>query len=142
KTGRPLELFDCSTCDLCISACPNDANMRLRSLDGAIPFSRRHQIANFADFCNDCGNCEIACPDLGAPQFMKLRFFGSEESWRRHAPLDGFWIGPDSTRARINGTEYDERSSHPLIRYARRAVLDTANVNYINSHPALHVRTP
>jgi putative selenate reductase len=141
KTDRSLELFDCSTCDLCISACPNDANMRLRSLDGAIPFSRRHQIANFADFCNDCGNCEIACPDLGAPQLMKLRFFGSEESWRRHAPFDGFWIGPESTRARINGTEHDEHSSHPLVQYARRAVLDAATVNYINSHPTHQVRT-
>jgi putative selenate reductase len=133
KTGLPLGLFDCSTCDLCISTCPTDANMRLRSLDGAIPFTRKHQIANFADFCNDCGNCEIVCPDLGAPQRMKMRFFGSEESWRRHAPLDGFWIGPDITRARINGTEYDGDSSHPLVQYARRAALDRSYINYINA---------
>ena len=132
KTGLPLGLFDCSTCDLCISACPTDANMRLRSLDCAIPFSRKHQIANFADFCNDCGNCETVCPDLGAPQRVKLRFFGSEESWRRHAPLDGFWIGAEVTRARINGAEYDE-SSHPLVSYARRAALDRSYINYINA---------
>lgn len=133
KTGVPLDLFDCSTCDLCISACPNDANMRLPSLDCAIPFTRKHQIANFADFCNDCGNCETVCPDLGAPQRMKMRFFGSEESWRRHAPLDGFWIGPDITLGRINGAEYDDHSSHPLVQYARRAALDRSHVNYINA---------
>ena len=133
KTGVPLGLFDCSSCDLCISACPNDANMRLRSLDCAIPFTRKHQIANFADFCNDCGNCETACPDLGAPQRLKMRFFGSEESWRRNAPLDGFWIGPDATRARINGAEYDQHSSHPLVAYARRAALDRSYTNYINA---------
>lgn len=133
KTGHPLGLFDCSTCDLCISACPNNANMRLRSLDGAIPFTRRHQIANFADFCNDCGNCEVACPDIGAPQRTKLRYFGNEESWQRHREVDGFWVGPDVTRARINGAEYDEESSHPLVSYARRAALDRSHINYINA---------
>jgi putative selenate reductase len=133
KTGLPLGLFDCSTCDLCISACPTDANMRLRSLDSAIPFTRKHQIANFADFCNDCGNCEIVCPDLGAPQRMKMRFFGSEESWRSHAPLDGFWIGAGITRARIDGVEHDDDSPHPLVQYARRAALDRSYINYINA---------
>jgi putative selenate reductase len=133
KTGLPLGLFDCSTCDLCLSACPTDANMRLPSLDCAIPFTRKHQIANFADFCNDCGNCEMVCPDIGAPQRMKMRFFGSEESWRRHAPLDGFWIGAVSTRARIDGVEHDDHSSHPLVQYARRAALDRSHINYINT---------
>ena len=133
KTGHPLALFDCSTCDLCISACPNDANMRLRSIDSAIPFTRRHQIANFADFCNDCGNCEVLCPDIGAPQRMKMRFFGSEEAFRRHAPLDGFWVGAEHTLGRINGAVYDEESSHPLVQYARRAALDVSHINYINT---------
>lgn len=133
KTGNLLGLFDCATCDLCISACPNDANMRLRSLDSSMAFSRRHQIANFADFCNDCGNCEVACPDIGAPQRMKLRFFGSEESWRRHAPADGFWVGAEVTLGRINGTEYDDHTPHPLLQYARRAALDRSHINYINA---------
>lgn len=133
KTGLPLGLFDCSTCDLCISACPTDANMRMRSVDCALPFTRKHQIANFADFCNDCGNCEIVCPDLGAPQRTKMRFFGSEESWRSNAPLDGFWIGAGITRARINGVEHDDGSAHPLVQYARRAALDRSYINYINA---------
>jgi putative selenate reductase len=133
KTGQRLGLFDCSTCDLCISACPTDANMRLPSLDCSIPFARKHQIANFADFCNDCGNCETVCPDLGAPQRMKLRFFGSEASWNRHATLDGFWVGDSMTRARIDGAEYDDQSSHPLVSYARRALLDRSHVHYLNT---------
>jgi putative selenate reductase len=133
KTGNPLGLFDCSSCDLCISACPNDANMRLPSLEGATSFARKHQIANFADFCNDCGNCEVVCPDLGAPQRMKLRFFGSEESWRLHPTLDGFWIGRDTTRARIDGAEYDGHSAHPLVQYARSAALDRSHIHFINA---------
>ena len=133
KTGNPLALFDCATCDLCVSSCPTNANMRLRSLDSAIPFSRQHQIANFADFCNECGNCEVVCPDIGAPQRMKIRYFATEESWRRQSSLDGFWIGPDCTRARINGAEYDDDSSHPLVHYARQAALDRTHINYINA---------
>jgi putative selenate reductase len=73
KTGAPLSLFDCATCDLCIPACPNDANFRLPSLDCGLNFAKPHQIATFVDLCNDCGNCEAFCPDLGAPNRVKLR---------------------------------------------------------------------
>ena len=48
------------------------------------------QIAIFADACNDCGNCDVFCPEDGGPQIEKPRFFGSLESWRRAAPLTGF----------------------------------------------------
>lgn len=133
KTGQRLGLFDCSTCDLCISACPTNANMRLPSLDCSIPFARRHQIANFADFCNDCGNCETVCPDLGAPQRLKMRFFGSQAAWNEHSTLDGFWVGAGRTLARIDGAEYDDQSSHPLVNYARRALLDPFHIHYLNS---------
>ena len=64
---------------------------------------------------------------------MKLRFFGSEESWRRHAPADGFWVGAEVTLGRINGTEYDDHTPHPLLQYARRAALDRSHINYINA---------
>ena len=68
KTGVPLEVFDCATCDLCIPACPNDANFRV-----PLAMSKPHQILTFEDLCNDCGNCEAFCPDLGAPNRVKLR---------------------------------------------------------------------
>ena len=68
KTGVPLEVFDCATCDLCIPACPNDANFRI-----PLAMKKPHQIVTFADLCNDCGNCEAFCPDLGAPNRVKLR---------------------------------------------------------------------
>ena len=48
----------------------NDANFRLPS---AANHAKPHQIATFADLCNDCGNCEAFCPDLGAPNRVKLR---------------------------------------------------------------------
>ena len=66
----------------------------------------RHQIANFADFCNDCGNCDIFCPEDGGPYKIKPRFFGSEPVWRESADLDGFFVEPAKILARIDGREY------------------------------------
>ena len=48
------------------------------------------QIAIFADACNECGNCDVFCPEDGGPYLEKPRFFGSVASWRRAAPLTGF----------------------------------------------------
>jgi putative selenate reductase len=125
-----LELFDCITCDLCIPACPNAANFTFQPAEeaipvatirrrgkewtweesGKIPLSRRHQIANFADFCNDCGNCDIFCPEEGAPYVIKPRFFGSTEHWQSFPNLDGFFMERqqihDIVLGRIEGIEY------------------------------------
>ena len=87
KVGSMLELFDCLTCDKCIPVCPNDANFMLsippeqvpvKTLtfqdgswsveeSGKLVLEKKHQIANFADFCNECGNCDIFCPEDGGP---------------------------------------------------------------------------
>ena len=107
-----LSLFDCITCDKCIPVCPNDANfsyvlpameipvVRARSeangweIDRAEPLrvEQKHQIGNFADFCNDCGNCDVFCPELGGPYRVKARFFGSREAFDAE-PVDGLWVG-------------------------------------------------
>jgi putative selenate reductase len=73
KRGAPLGLYDCATCDLCIEVCPNDALFRVPSRGAQ---TKKHQIVCFADVCNDCGNCEVFCPDLGAPNRLKARVFG------------------------------------------------------------------
>ncbi|MGZ8797063.1 MAG: glutamate synthase [Thermoanaerobaculia bacterium] len=142
KRGRPLELFDCATCDLCIPACPNDAIFKIPSLDAGA--TKPHQIACFAELCNDCGNCEAFCPDHGAPNRLKFRLFASEEAWRRDAPRDAFWINSETVVCRIAGNEYslDQRGDrnpdtwpYALMDYVRRAVLDPSGVNYINCLP-------
>jgi len=115
KIGRDLKLFDCITCDKCVPVCPNDANFTLRSDQMQIPMvwlrrrkegwiwdeagslvlEEKHQIANFADFCNDCGNCDVFCPEDGGPYVFKPRFFGSEAAWREDARAPGFFVGRD-----------------------------------------------
>ena len=52
----------------------------------SLALEEKHQIANFADFCNECGNCDVFCPEDGGPYVVKPRFFGSEADWRRVGP--------------------------------------------------------
>jgi putative selenate reductase len=129
KIGSRLELFDCITCDKCVPVCPNDANFTFelpprsvpvvklsgregswtKHVEGELAVLERHQIANFADFCNDCGNCDVFCPEDGGPYLVKPRFFGSIEDWRG-TDLDGFCheSGADGAwvlHARIGGRE-------------------------------------
>jgi putative selenate reductase len=130
KIGSHLALFDCVSCDICVPVCPNDANFTFPSPAADLPvvkvrpsklgwiweegealsLAERHQIGNFADFCNDCGNCDIFCPEDGGPYKIKPRFFGSESGWQAEADLDGFFV--EETRAvhrimaRFDGREY------------------------------------
>jgi putative selenate reductase len=126
KIGRRLRLFDCLSCDKCIPVCPNDANFTfvLPAMDiqvvkvrrgqdgwetrheGILAIREDHQIANFADFCNDCGNCDVFCPEDGGPYVLKPRFFGSFERWRA-SRLDGFYLGRQGGSEMIAG-RFDE----------------------------------
>ena len=130
KINSSLELFDCVTCDKCIPVCPNDANFRLEipptrvevrrlrkegdhwreQVAGEVTISMKHQIANFADFCNECGNCDVFCPEDGGPYVVKPRFFGSRRDWEEFRSLDGFQVQENSLgvliRGRIDGKSY------------------------------------
>ena len=131
RIDSTLETFDCLTCDKCLPVCPNAANFTyptptvvfdyhdlVVAADGAwrsgtagrFEISEAVQIACYADFCNECGNCDTFCPEYGGPYIKKPTFFGSVASWQRAAPRDGFvtartarggWI-----RGRIRGREY------------------------------------
>src|SRR5262249_39410084 len=112
KIGSKLWLFDCINCDKCVPVCPNDANFtyqvpalraEYRNYEvkaGAIvetdtrtfETKKQHQIANFQDFCNECGNCDTFCPEDGGPYVEKPRFFGSLDSWKTIKDRDGFFV--------------------------------------------------
>ncbi len=124
KIDSHLVLFDCINCDKCIPVCPNDANFyyELQPLEveyvnyrigpdgveeipgGVLKIAVSHQIANYADFCNECGNCDVFCPEHGGPYIKKPRFFGSRESWEQLSGHNGFWI---------------EKREHALVLYGR-----------------------
>ncbi len=127
KVDSHLTLFDCLTCNKCLPVCPNAANFAIpgeaRSLpitnfryqdgsfipidDGDFTLEKKAQIANLADFCNECGNCDTYCPEHGGPYVEKPRFFFSEDSYRRFSNYDGFYFpDPNTLKGRIDGTEY------------------------------------
>ncbi len=129
KINSHLVTFDCITCDKCIPVCPNDANFTYRTgqvrlpyrdievrLDGSLApvgeekvfaLEQSDQIANFADYCNHCGNCDTFCPEYDGPYLKKPNFYGSRAAFEAGAPHDGYLIesSADGMRisARING---------------------------------------
>jgi putative selenate reductase len=128
KLGRVLALFDCTNCDKCVPVCPNDANFTYTLAPGdyaayvvssdasgvtavtpapAVHISEAHQLANFADFCNECGNCDVFCPEDGGPYVLKPRYFGSEAEMDRHPTHDGIVVsGAREAVARFRGVRY------------------------------------
>ena len=115
RIGSHLALFDCIACDKCVAVCPNDANFAVEIAEGtfdapelvvrggqvlteagrALHVKRRRQFANYADFCNDCGNCDVFCPEEGGPYKVKPRFFGARATFDADT-LDGFLVEKDA----------------------------------------------
>jgi putative selenate reductase len=98
KTARK-EAARCLRCDrmcnICVTVCPNRANMAFRTEPkaymhqavkhsdgkadiqdlGTVRITQPFQIINIGDFCNACGNCSTFCPTSGAPYRVKPRFY-------------------------------------------------------------------
>jgi putative selenate reductase len=139
KIGSKLWLYDCINCDKCVPVCPNDANFAYETLPetieydnfellpgtarripgGVLRIMKAHQLANYADACNDCGNCDIFCPEDGGPQVEKPRFFGSRETYEADAGANGFYIDWDART--IYGTLARERYTLAVDHAAGRA---------------------
>jgi putative selenate reductase len=132
KIDSHLVTFDCITCDKCIPVCPNDANftyhtgelrltyrdVEIRSDGSTAPIGeekifvleKADQIANFADYCNHCGNCDTFCPEYDGPYLKKPNFYGSRRSFEAGVPHDGYLLErlPDALvlDCRIQGRTY------------------------------------
>jgi putative selenate reductase len=122
RIDSKLWLYDCISCDKCIPVCPNDANFfyevepvtieftnytwdgRLEPADtGVLRVEKKHQIANFADWCNECGNCDTFCPEYGGPFIQKPSFFANRETWLDNPKRDGFYIENHKIVGRVEG---------------------------------------
>jgi putative selenate reductase len=125
RIDSTLGLYDCINCDLCISACPNDAIFAYDVEPVAVPtevlagaadglerrpgagfeIRERHQLAVLEGGCNECSNCEVYCPEDGAPFVVKERLFPDREAYVRSADLDGFYRENGTLHARLGGVE-------------------------------------
>ncbi len=112
RIDSKLWIYDCISCDKCVPVCPNDANFyyelepfeieftnytwdgwALQPADRAsLKVEKKHQIANFADWCNECGNCDTFCPEYGGPFIQKPSFFVDRDAWLDNPKRDGFYI--------------------------------------------------
>lgn len=138
KVGSRLVLFDCLTCDKCIPVCPNDALftytlprieipvVRLVPAAGGgfdredappLAFAEKHQIAAFTDLCNECGNCDVFCPEDGGPYAVKPRFFGSRAGFEA-AASDGFFVAAGLALGRFGGRVVRLERDGDRARYA------------------------
>jgi putative selenate reductase len=125
KIGSRLWLYDCINCDKCVPVCPNVANFvyETKPVDvaydnfeltpdappqripgGIFKVAKAHQLANYADACNDCGNCDVFCPEDGGPYIEKPRFFGSLETYKKYVGRNGFYIAFEGDQTTIYGT--------------------------------------
>ncbi len=97
--------FQCDLyCGICVTVCPNRANVALTVTPVTYPLlhlardagetrvsrvgtgavTQPVQVVNIADFCNECGNCETFCPTAGAPYRDKVKVHLSRESFEAH----------------------------------------------------------
>ncbi len=109
-------------CNVCVSVCPNRANLALRAEPVSYPLQRAtrsgdgtvvetlgkveigqsYQIVNIADFCNECGNCDTFCPTSGAPYKDKFKMHLTRASLEAYG--EGFHLaGPGRMEAMFAG---------------------------------------
>ena len=101
---------------------------------GTFKVTRAHQLANYADACNDCGNCDVFCPEDGGPQIEKPRFFGSLESYQKYAGRNGFFLEFGDGGMVLYGTIAGK--SYQLTRPA-----GDGHARFDNGSAEVHIRT-
>jgi putative selenate reductase len=116
RTDAREEAARCLGCDalcaLCVTVCPNRANVLYEVVPAPGGPAQRFQTANVADWCNACGNCEAFCPTGGAPYRDKPRICLSDAAEREIADGAVFRFAP-------GGWEMSEKRGGEAVRIVR-----------------------
>jgi putative selenate reductase len=123
-------------CNVCVSVCPNRANVALHAEPvsyplqcavkkgddsvvetlGKVEISQSYQIVNIADFCNECGNCDTFCPTSGAPYKDKFKMHLTRASLEAYG--EGFHLaGPGRMEAMFDGEPATLTASDGMFLY-------------------------
>lgn len=158
ETDLQKEAARCLQCDrfcgICVSVCPNRANVLLASRPLSWPvqeavragdkvhvftvaqerLSQSWQVINIGDFCNECGNCAAFCPSAGAPYKDKWRLHLSASSFE--ADANGFFqVSPDLVKGKCQGSSWTlsrENGGYVYEDARLRAVLDEQSFAALN----------
>ncbi len=108
-------------CNICVSVCPNFANISFTASPAVIPIyiisknsekliiksesnfsiSQSNQILTIGNFCNECGNCNTFCPTNGAPYKTKRIIYLTEESFEKENI--GYYYSNEILKYKTNG---------------------------------------
>jgi putative selenate reductase len=116
--------LDChEICSLCVGVCPNMALLtyqmtpvrvelptlsvragEVASEPGTVfTADQQFQIAVLTDFCNECGNCETACPTSGVPYLDKPRLYLDLEDFEDQKTNAFMLLSPSQMAGRFDG---------------------------------------
>ena len=145
--------LDCHlVCSLCVGVCPNMALLTyemepfraeissLSATGGELVTSesapyradQQFQIAVLTDFCNECGNCETACPTSGRPYVDKPRLYLDRQDFEEQK-TNAFMISEDGAiESRVDGETHrlvlNGSVEYTAPGFSARLEADTLNV--------------
>ncbi len=97
-----LQPWDCVSCNLCVTVCPNDAFFRLPVPETVAPGGGQQYLL-FAELCNECGNCMVFCPEAGDPAKVKPALFLDPDRFAR-GDRPGFLLTHDDGHVRVTAS--------------------------------------
>lgn len=130
-------------CNVCVTVCPNLANKfyevepfayNLQKIvsengeykivaDQKFELTQKYQVANIADWCNECGNCTTFCPTSGNPYLDKPKIHMSKQSFEQSP--HGFFSENNTTyyKEADNIYEFSEKGDAYLFK-TKNAILE------------------
>jgi putative selenate reductase len=104
-------------CNICVSVCPNRANISFEMDPVNYPvyelrdnniieikrfkIQQLHQIVNIGEICNECGNCSTFCPTKGAPYLDKPKFYLNKSTF--DSAREGYYFNNKTLFWKSNG---------------------------------------
>jgi putative selenate reductase len=89
------------SCTICVSVCPNRANMPILVEAAGAGAQAARQVAHLDRFCNECGNCASFCPRGGEPYRDKYTVFTREDDFADSGNPGFLPLGADRFRLRL-----------------------------------------